>query len=241
MAEARDEIARFERMAANVQAFANNETGQLGIACVPSVAVHFLPGIIRDFVGLYPQVDIEVRDMDSTEVAWSVERNRVEIGIASPMSVTGNLSYTEIHTEPFGVVARRDSRLSGLGRRLEWDDLEAERIIANDLSGRIDDARYRSLAQRSRLHVPNVTSLLAFVRSGLGVTLLPAITVAEHDPDLTVLPLAASGAVRTLGIIKHAHRTLSPIAEVFERTVIAAFRPSDDHANPTPETRRLHA
>ena len=241
MTEARDEIARFDRMAANIQAFARNEAGQLGIACVPSVAVHVLPAIIRAFADLYPQVDIEVRDMDSTEVAWAVERNRVEIGIASPMTVTGNLSYTEIHAEPFGVVVRRDSRLTALGRPVEWDDLEAERIIVNDLSSRIDDPRYRALTAHSRLHVPNATSLLAFVRNGLGVTLLPAITVADGDPALTVLPLATSRATRTLGIIKHAHRTLSPVAEMFERTVAEAFRNPYDPSNPIAEDRRDHA
>lgn len=223
LTEARDEIARFDRMVTNVRAYARNETGRLGVACVPSVAVHFLPAIIRSFVDRYPQIDIEVRDMDSNGVAWSVEHDRMEIGIASPIPAYSNLTYTEIHSEPFVVVVRRDSRLTTLGRPLVWADIETERIIANDLSARIEDKRYRAIAERSRLQVPNTTSLLAFVRNGLGITLLPAITVADEDSDLIVLPLAETSAKRTLGIIKHAHRTLSPIAGVFEETVVSAF------------------
>jgi len=81
---AKEELLRFERAVEKMRAFAGNRVGRLELACVPTVAVHILPAVIRAFVAGRPEVQLEVWDMDSLSVRRAVERGEVDLGIASP-------------------------------------------------------------------------------------------------------------------------------------------------------------
>ena len=187
------------RAVAKMQAFAGNRIGRLELACVPSVAVRILPDVIRDFVSGRPQVQLEVWDMDSLSVRRAVERGEVDLGIAS----LGR------------AVCAADSPLTRLKRTVRWSNLGDTTVIANGLSLSIADPVYRDLERQSRLMVRNVTSLLALVRQGVGVTLLPSLSVPRDDKLIHFLPLAVSGIRRNVGVISRADTTLSPVARAF--------------------------
>ena len=63
--------------------------------------------------------------------------------------------------------------------------------------------------------VRNVTSILALVRRGVGVTLLPSLSVPRDDNRIRFLPLAVAGIRRDVGVISRADTTLSPVAGAF--------------------------
>lgn len=65
------------------------------------------------------------------------------------------------------------------------------------------------------MSVPNTASLLALVRGGVGLTLLPRRAVPEDDPRLVFLPLAQSNAQRYLYLVSQPRRLLSPAAQAF--------------------------
>ena len=212
---AQEELVRFERAVAKMQAFAGNRIGRLELACVPSVAVRILPDVIRDFVSGRPQVQLEVWDMDSLSVRRAVERGEVDLGIASLGRADGALDYRAFFADDFGVVCAADSPLTRLKRPVRWSNLGDTTVIANGLSLSIADPVYRDLERQSRLMVRNVTSLLALVRQGVGVTLLPSLSVPRDDKLIHFLPLAVSGIRRNVGVISRADTTLSPVARAF--------------------------
>ena len=93
-------------------------------------------------------------------------------------------------------------------------------LISNGLSRSVPDPAYRALEQHSRLMVRNVTSILALVRRGFGVTLLPRLSVPRDDNQIRFLPLAVSGIRRNVGVISRAGTTLSPVARAFCKVLI---------------------
>ena len=212
---AKEELLRFERAVERMRAFAGNRIGRLELACVPTVAVHILPEVIREFVADRPEVQLEVWDMDSLSVRRAVERGEVDLGIASSVGAGGALDYRPFFSDDFGVVCAADSPLTRLKRPVRWSDLGGATVIANGLSRSVADPAYRDLDEGSRLMVRNVTSILALVRRGVGITLLPSLSVPRDDDRIRCLPLATSGVRRDVGVISRADTTLSPVARAF--------------------------
>ena len=100
--------------------------------------------------------------------------------------------------------------------QLCWQDLCQAPFIANGLSDSLAIPEARALAASAALRIHNVSSLLAFVEAGQGITLLPALAAPETG-NLTARPLASPAPRRTLFILQRRDETLSPAADLLLR------------------------
>ena len=71
----------------------------------------------------------------------------------------------------------------------------------------------------SRLNVPSTASLLALVRKGVGITLLPRLAVSETATGLAFLPLKDSKAQRQVWLISQPKQRLSPAARALAQAI----------------------
>jgi LysR family transcriptional regulator, carnitine catabolism transcriptional activator len=214
-ARARDLLNHYERALATIEAYSRNAIGRVEIACVPSVAVTLLPGVISAFRERWPGVEIDVRDADSLSVNESVERGVVEIGVASPRRSHAGLAWAPLFREPLGVVCRRDDPLRGHSLPLPWSVLEDRLVLANGIVRVIDDPGLREAIERSPIIVYNVLSLIALVSQGVGVTVLPRLSISHAVGDVDFLPLADPRATRRVGVLTRVGETPSPAAAAF--------------------------
>lgn len=212
---ARAQVQGYDRAMAAVRAFAQNRIGKLTIACVPSVAAQLVPPLLSGFLAQRPAVELELFDVDSRAVAGLVESGQVEIGIAGAPRTAGALGFTPLFRDPFRVVCRAGGALAALGRPVGWDDLAGETLIRNGASEMIAAPEYRALAGAATLMVRNVTSLVAFARSGLGVTLLPALSTIGMPEGVAACPLAEESIEREVGVIGRRDAPPSPVAAAF--------------------------
>ena len=83
------ELEHFERSVSAIESFARSESGLVRIAAVPSVAEAMLPQVVRRFLRDYPGVWIDIRDMESSAVFRELERERVDLGVASGTNKPG--------------------------------------------------------------------------------------------------------------------------------------------------------
>jgi len=211
---ARAEVRGFDRSVAAVQAYARNEIGRLEIACVPSVATQLIPMVLNDFLAPRPDIELDVRDADSESVELSVERQRVELGIAGRPANAGIVAFTPVFRDRFVLVCSAESPLAQTDAPIQAGEIGNIRFIANGASARMHAPEFQAISQASRLMVRNVTSLLALVRADFGVTVLPALSVAA-DPAVCCRPLAGEDLYREVGLLTRAGRALSPVAEAF--------------------------
>jgi len=208
-------VRRFDRTVATMQAFASNEIGRLDIACVPSVAAHLLPDIIHRFIEDRPGIEFDLRDADTVSVETAVTRGHVEIGIAGTPRSRGVIDFEPLFRDRFVLVCASDNPLARLERAVDWSDMEDQVLIGNGASARAESATYQVLAERAPMVVHNMTSLLALIRHGFGITVLPYLSVADVGPELATLPLTESSLHHVVGIHRRANESLSPVAEAF--------------------------
>ncbi len=216
--EARREVTHFENTVAVIEGLSRSELGYLRLAVTPSVASAVLPRAISAFAQQHPNVQIDIRDMDSAAIAHELSRERADIGIGTLAQIEG-MQRTKLFSDAFGVVCRRDHPLADNWDELTWASMTDHVLIANGLCEQITDPDFAPILAESRLMVRNTASLLALVREGVGITVLPRLTVTGLQDDVVFLPLADVTARRTVHMMSQPMNVMMPAAREFLKLV----------------------
>ncbi len=213
--QAQQELDHFDRTITMIEAFARSKAGFIWVAAVPSVGAVILPQVLSRFSQTHSGVRVDVRDMDSGSILRELEKQRIEIGIASGDRAGAAVVREPLFSDSFGVVCRNDHPLAQSEVPIEWDQIAAFPFITNGICALIKNQTFREIDDRSTLSVRNTTSLFAMVRGGVGITVLPRLAVSEAPPGLVFLPLADETARRDIEILRRAHSGLQPAAVDF--------------------------
>lgn len=173
-----------------IEQYAKGKSGRLRLASVPSVAALVLPDLLRSFMLMSKGAEIDLVDTDSAAVRKAVASGKADLGIASPGRGMEGLESEFLFSDPLFLVCRSDSALAGKFSPIEWNELAGEALIMNETLAGLESPGFRELAATSRLTVRNVLSLLAMVRSGAGITILPGLATRSLASELAVVPLA---------------------------------------------------
>ncbi|MDH3233665.1 MAG: LysR substrate-binding domain-containing protein, partial [Alphaproteobacteria bacterium] len=143
------------------------------------------------------------------------DQGRVEVGIASvPKSRIGP-NAIPLMADPLGIICRADHALVALDRPVTWSDLDGHAFMANGICSFISAPAMRSVLERSSLMVRNTTSLIALVTEGVGITILPQLSMPAGHDQLRFLPIEGVTDLRRLYVVTRANSALSPAVEAF--------------------------
>jgi DNA-binding transcriptional LysR family regulator len=211
---AREQVSGFDRAMAHVRAVALGTAGHVELACVPSVATALLPGVVQALAAQRPGVTLDVSDMDTPSVVRAVERGAVEFGVAG-RPPSGAVSFRPLFADRLVLVTANDHPLAARKTRVPWSRLASEAVIANGVMTASADPAVRGLCANAALTVRNTASLLAMVRAGVGVTVLPALAVAGWT-WVTALPVGpADRGQREVGLIRRPGTRLGAASQAF--------------------------
>lgn len=235
--QAEHELRQFDSTVLAIEGFASARQGHVRIAAVPSVAGSILPQAILSYTRDFPDVKIELRDMDSASVLRELARERVDIGLATVGQYGGKLHRQDLISDAFGLICPKTHPLARPGPPLIWQDIAPHRFIANELSAQIPALQSQELHKTSLLKIHNMTSILAMVSAGLGVTLLPEMTANLAEASgLAFCPLADVTARRQIHLLRKSDSPASPAARELERQIVATVADQ----NPPVSTRPSH-
>jgi DNA-binding transcriptional LysR family regulator len=190
--------------------------GQVTVACVPSVAHHFLPPILRRFNAAYPNIRIRVVDEGAHEVLNNVARGDSDFGLNFIGAQEQGIDFEAVLRERFVLACRSDHPLAGR-RAVTWQDIShyPYMTVAKSSGNRmvLDVAMAEGdMRPASFIEVRHIATLLEMVKAGLGVGVVPDLAVPS-DGVLTTVPLHAPEITRTLGVIRRSGRVFSPGAQ----------------------------
>ncbi|MTJ05574.1 MAG: LysR family transcriptional regulator [Sediminimonas qiaohouensis] len=206
-----------------ITGYARGRSGRLRIASVPSVAALILPEVIQGFTRDRPSARIDLFDTDSSTVRRMLAQGRADIGLGSPSDKPEGLSDTALFTDPLHLVCRADDPLAARRAPVEWGHLDGGALILNETLRGLGSADFLALADKARLSVRNVTSLLAMVRAGAGVTILPGLATRTLPEGLIALPLADPACVRQVSLLHRDGVTQSPVNTAFSTHLEASL------------------
>ena len=209
--QTRNLVDHCDEIFTSIKSFARNEIGYLSLACVPSVAEQILPSVIKTFHKRSPKVEIEIRDADSRSVINAVHSGRVQFGISSWAKSLPGLEFIPLFEDSLGLVCSSEDVTSLKGKNISNKLLRKKKLLANSITQSLNIQDLLGQIGTSSITVHNVTSVLALVKAGTGVTILPRLSVPNTDQLLQFFPLDVP-KMRQVGLVKLKNNTLSPAA-----------------------------
>ncbi|MCB2136517.1 MAG: LysR family transcriptional regulator [Rhodobacteraceae bacterium] len=212
--EATRAIEAFDRAERAIQRNAVSTAGSIRIASVPSAASWLLPAAVAAFRENHSGVHLDISDADSAEVGRRLRRDEADLGIATVQSGT-ELDGELLIRDRLGIVCRAGGPIAQSGIAPMWELLEKESMIGNPLCRLVDHAGVRRRAEQSPISARNTTTLLSFVRQGIGATILPETAIAGIASGLIFLAPDRPAAYRDLYIVTNRQRRMTPAALAF--------------------------
>jgi DNA-binding transcriptional LysR family regulator len=209
-----------DRHLGRMRELADQQRGYVVVASLMSLAHRVLPAATAAYRRRFPGIDLYLREGVQDAIVADVRGAVADLGIGNVGDVAGPIVAEPLGDEPCHLVLPRRHPLAGR-HVVSIADLEGEPLISmppeSGLRRLIDGA---ALAAGVRLHhaitLHQFGTLFDFVRSGLGVAIVPASAIPAHgDRALRVRRLARPAITRTVGILTLGDRALSPAAERF--------------------------
>lgn len=163
-------------------------TGTIRLAAPPTVCQGLLPDLLDRWRLALPRVEIRVFEGEDDEVADWLAGGSVEAAVVvDPKPEHGIL----VGEDRFHALLRRDHPLAG-ETELDVPDLDDDPFLLScgGCERQIRGIYRRAKADFAPTHrVRELATLLAMVRSGIGVSIVPGLAAAMLDPQLVMVPL----------------------------------------------------
>ncbi len=196
------------------------ESGTVRIGAFTSVAVHWLPPILKEFQHDFPKVDFRLLNGDYHDVEQWLTDGSVDVGfVALPSPV--DCECIPLMEDRLLAILPRGSRFESYPK-FPLVECETEPFISL-LESSDHDARRALEAAGVRPNVRFYTkddyAVIAMVEQGLGVSIMPELLLKGRNYDLQILPLIPE-ARRTIGLAVAAGSKAGPATRRFADYVV---------------------
>ncbi len=189
--QARNILAECERITELIQNQHNTLSGKFRLAVIPTVAPYILPGLLEKYAGKYPDVKMEVKEMETKQIVLALRNNEIDAALVSTPLEENNIKEYPLFSEPF--VAYFSADEPALKKRLITpDDVSLERIwLLNEghcMRNQIldlcsDQVQVLQADKPYRYDSSNVETLRKMVDKNKGLTVLPELATFEFTED----------------------------------------------------------
>jgi LysR family transcriptional regulator, cys regulon transcriptional activator len=193
-----ERAARVLREAGSIKALAEELRGEvrgrLSLATTQTQARYVLPTVIRQFCEQYPEVDFELHQGTSEQIAQMMSERLVDFA----MVTDGNDHFSSLVRLPVYrwdriIVVPKDHPLTSISGPLELETLARYPLVTYLFSDRPESSlmtsfQVRGLAPRIAFTARDSDVIKTYVRAGLGVGILAGMAIeANQDGDLVTL------------------------------------------------------
>lgn len=214
LARARRIVQEVDDVRRDITSHSSRVVGPLSFGTSHHVGLHRLSPALKRFNAAYPDVQLDLRFMDSEKGCAAVERGDVEFAVVTlPASAAGTLKTEIVWNDPLDIVCALTHPLAAR-ERTSLADLCAYPAILPGVGTFTREIILRSLGDvREGLHLGMSTNYLEVLKMlvsiGLGWSALPHTLI---DDELKVVHIENVRIKRALGIVHHRSRTLSNAA-----------------------------
>jgi DNA-binding transcriptional LysR family regulator len=193
------------------------ESQHVTVGCLPTLAVRYLGPLLARHRRHWQGGEVVVYDLSGAEIRTMLEEGRLDFALAALGPEHWDVESIPLLEEPFFLVCPRDHRLA---RRetVAWDELAKEPLISiGPLSEnrRIIEAALKGarVTARWRVEVRHLSTAVALVAAGAGLTALPASAVAgQAGHAVAAVKLVDPALTRRIGLLRRRDRVLGPAA-----------------------------
>jgi LysR family hydrogen peroxide-inducible transcriptional activator len=101
VAQAKSVLTECEKNPDLIQKRQQNLSGVFKIAVIPTLAPYILPELMEQYVAHYPEVRLQIREMETDRVIQSLRNNEIDAGLVSTPLEEDDLKTYPLFYEPF--------------------------------------------------------------------------------------------------------------------------------------------
>jgi DNA-binding transcriptional LysR family regulator len=224
-----EELKDTQRQVANLS---GKVRGPLRIGTSHHIGLHRLPPYLKSFTRDYPEVELDIRFMDSEAACAQVSHGELELAVVTlPAEPGRELTCTTLWDDHLVPVAAKDHPLSRLKKVSLMALCQNPAILPG--SGTFTRSIIEGAFNKTHrplsvaLETNYLETILMMVSIGLGWSILPVNMLTS---DVAVLKVPDLALHRKLGLVTHRERTLSNAARSFEQVL----KPDADPARQSP-------
>jgi LysR family hydrogen peroxide-inducible transcriptional activator len=190
-------------------------SGPLRMGVIPTVAPFMLPGLLPPLRAAHPALQLYLREDLTERLLERLRSGQLDVALIALPFDTGELLTRKLFKDEFWFVARADDPLAQ-GREVSVRALRAGQILLLEEGHCLREHAITACGTRganpeSAVEATSLHTLIQMVEGGLGVTLLPEMTLKA-------------------GILKGTSLVARPFAvEIPARTIALAARPTSAH------------
>lgn len=188
--QARVVLSECEKIHELIQNQQNTLAGTFKFAVIPTVAPYILPGLLENYVRNFPEVRLQVKELETNQVITALRNNEIDAALVSTPLEEDSIKEYPLFYEPFVGYFSEDEK--ALKKRLiSPQDISLDRIwllneghcMRNQIINLCSEQVQRLQAERPfRYESSNVETLRKMVDKNKGMTVLPELATVEF-PD----------------------------------------------------------
>ena len=209
-----------EQLAQTAASIRGLESGTVRIGSFTSVAVHWLPPVLKEFQKDYPRVEFKLLNGDYHDVEQWLMAGSIDIGCVNVPS-TVDCECIPLMEDRLMAILPRHSRFESYPR-FPLVECETEPFISLLESSDHDARRALEAAgvkPNVRFYTKDDYAIIAMVEQGLGISIMPELLLKGRHDDIQMLPLVPE-AKRTIGIAIAAGDKAGPATRRFADYVV---------------------
>ncbi|MDO5412291.1 MAG: LysR family transcriptional regulator [bacterium] len=209
-----------EQLAQTAASIRGLESGTVRIGSFTSVAVHWLPPVLKEFQKDYPRVEFKLLNGDYHDVEQWLMEGSIDIGFVNVPS-TVDCECIPLMEDRLLAILPRHSRFESYPR-FPLVECETEPFISLLESSDHDARRALEAAgvkPNVRFYTKDDYAIIAMVEQGLGISIMPELLLKGRHDDIQMLPLVPE-ARRTIGIAIAAGDKAGPATRRFADYVV---------------------
>ncbi|MBN9528419.1 MAG: LysR family transcriptional regulator [Alphaproteobacteria bacterium] len=213
-------IADLEYAVRNTHDLVERKRGRFTVAAPPLLAAALLPPVVASFARDYPGVRVTLLDAGTDQIVARVKSGEADIGVGTFAADDEGLARVRLARDTLMLFCQSSHALAAVTQP-GWSALrDAPLITLTPDSGirALVDQGYQAagIEMNIAFEVSQISTALALVEVGLGVSVLPAYAMAwSPSAGIAARPLAEPQISREVAVIMRSFRSLPPSANEF--------------------------
>ena len=212
-------LQKEQELSESVGEIRSADAGTVRLGVFTSVAVHWLPGMIRSFQAAHPRAQLEMRNGDYHDVEQWLREGSIDLGFITLPGPEG-MRTIPLAEDPLVAILPKGHRLAALSQ-IPIQELGEDPFIsllqssAHDIHRALDNAGIRP---NIKYTTKDDYAILAMVEQGLGISIVPQLLIRGRTQNLEVRPLIPQ-ASRTIALAYPGGEAL-PVVRAFGETAV---------------------
>ena len=198
--------------------------GRVRVAALPSLAAGWLPAVFAEFMQAWPGITLDLHDALSDACLALVRSGQADFALAVPGAGAGlsDLSTRKLCADGFHLVCLKDHPLASQRRLtaaklLPWPFIHMTR---NSSVRQALDAALHPLRLNAVFEVEHLATVKGLVEAGLGISVVPALTLFHFQGAVVTRPLPLPSLTRSVHLVQRQGASLSVAAQALHDLIV---------------------